>query len=141
MKRREKLELPFLFDLPQPPDIVQSAIDNWVKWLAVLPKAGPRVDALCGSMEKGYHHHVRHLQDQYHMPEENWRFGIDWNFGELMERHVHSLQPRRRDIVIGVHFKNTKIPTMLQELKINEEKFHRELRSAYDILAGKLCPL
>ena len=134
------LDVKYLINLPAPPLVVADAIDAWIQYLRFLPRPGPKLPGMCAGIEKEYRHITKKLQAQYHPNEPDESQMYDWRKGEAMERHIHALAPRRKDIVIGVHFKNTKIPTMLHELKINEEKFHRELRSAYLTLAGKLCP-
>lgn len=134
-----KLNTPHLFDLPQPPQVVADAIDNWIQYLRFLPRPGPKLPGMCSGIEKEYRHITKKLQAQYWPAEPDESQMYDYRIGESMEAHVHSLSPRRRDIVVGIHIKHTKIPTMLYELKINEEKFHSELQSSYDVLAGKLC--
>lgn len=135
-----KLEIPFHTDLAPPPEAVGIAIDHWLEYLRFLPKVGPKVPTMCAGIEREYHHITRKLQAQYHDNEPNEALMYDWKVGEAMERHVNALPPVRRDIIRGIHHHHTPIPTLLWRLKIREERFHQELRSAYLSLAGKLCP-
>lgn len=132
-------EVRYLIYLPQPPEAVAEAIEHWIQWLRFLPKAGPRAQTTCAGIEKHYAHITKKLQAQYHPSEPDERAMYDWRKGEAMEAYIHELSDRRRDIVIGVHIKHTKIPVMLRTHKVTEDKFINELRSAYNALAGKLC--
>lgn len=139
MRKRPKLEIPFLDQLPQPPEAVANAIWSWQQWLRFLPSVGPRPQTMCGGIEKEYRHVARKLQCQYHPSDPDEKNMYDFWLGVNTEKHINSLPPKRRDIVRGIHIHHTPIPTMLYRLKMREEQFHQELRSAYNQLAGKLC--
>ena len=137
--KRQKLEIPYLDLLPQPPEVVADALWHWREWLRFLPAVGPRPQTMCSGIEREYRHITRKLQAQYHSQDPDEKNMYDWKLGEATERHINSLPSRRKQIVRGIHIHHTPIPTLLYRLKMREEQFHQELRSAYNQLAGKLC--
>ena len=163
-----KLEVPFLMDLPQPPPVVDEALHHWRQYLRFLPWPGPRRVAAPAQGDREHLNLTRALQQEMQAgtpnprkiaelraaladlerresiePDESKMY--DWRLGERMEDYIVGLPHLKKQAIWGTQFHYRSVEAMLRDYEQwpedeREERFTRELRSAYLSLAGKLCP-
>ncbi len=85
--------------LPHCPDGLADNLDNWRRWLILLPDPRPQISALCASLEREYASHPS--RDQFEP--KPLRVVCDWREGERTHEVLKTLPHTRKLLVWRRH--------------------------------------
>ena len=130
--------------LPDCPDYLLDPLDNWRRWLVLLPSPKPETQEVCLSLEGRYADHLSRFQYEGSEP----RLECDWRKAERVDAAIKALADVERLLISRRHSVEAWSTVTEQQLKgyvyrckqIHIKQVAQPLDLAYTQLKQKLKP-